>query len=66
MEGCKCQQCGEIYKIDLIIPDVWWARIKPKNKPVGGGLLCPMCIINSLEKFKKVTCLYLLINNRSG
>lgn len=58
-----CQQCGEKYSIDLIVPDNWWERIKPKGKPKGGGLLCPPCIIQNIEKFKNVFCLYLSVDS---
>jgi len=47
--SCTCQECGKQYKIDIIIDDDLWENIKPKDKPVGGGLLCPSCIFNKLE-----------------
>lgn len=50
--SCKCQECGRQYKVDILVPDDIWEKIKPKNKPVGGGLLCGVCIINSLEKIR--------------
>jgi len=48
--SCKCQQCGEQYKVDLIIPDKLWEKIKPENKPTRAGLLCGSCIMNNIEK----------------
>jgi len=48
--SCKCQKCKKEYKVDLIVPDYVWEKIKPQNKPVGGGLLCGSCIIESIEK----------------
>lgn len=47
--GCKCQQCGAIYKIDVIVDDAVWEKIKPKGKAEGAGLLCGSCILNRLE-----------------
>lgn len=48
--SCKCQQCGKQYKVDIMVPNEIWEQIKPKNKPVGGGLLCGECITGALEK----------------
>ena len=51
--GCACDRCGNRYSMDLMIPDAFWESIKPSWKPVGGGLLCPQCIINSLTQLLK-------------
>ncbi len=48
--GCKCQKCGRLYKIDFLIPDDLWEEIKPSGKPAGAGLLCGICIIKAIEK----------------
>ncbi|GAH66922.1 unnamed protein product [marine sediment metagenome] len=48
--GCKCQNCGNKFKVDLIIPDDLWEKIKPLNKPKGAGLLCGKCIMEKIEK----------------
>ncbi len=48
--GCKCQECGRLYKIDFLIPDDLWEEIKPSGKSVGAGLLCGICIIKAIEK----------------
>ena len=48
-KGCLCQQCNKIYAIDLMVDDNLWEKIKPKDKPVGAGLLCPSCIIKNIE-----------------
>lgn len=47
--SCKCQGCGEQYKVDLIVPDEVWERIKPEGKPPGAGLLCGACIMARIE-----------------
>ncbi len=47
---CKCQGCGNSYKLDLIVPDDLWEKIKPKGKPKGAGLLCGSCIMKKVEK----------------
>ncbi len=50
MVMCTCQQCNKQYKVDVVIPDDLWEKIKPNNKPKGAGLLCGICIINNLEE----------------
>lgn len=50
---CKCQGCGNLYYIDIGVPDKVWEQIKPKGKPKGAGLLCGVCIITKLEAKKK-------------
>ena len=49
--SCKCQRCGSQYKVDLIVSDEIWERIKPEGKPIGGGLLCGQCIMLCIEGF---------------
>ena len=49
VDGCMCQGCGNKYKVDLIIPDDLWNRIKPKGKELGAGLLCGSCIMSRIE-----------------
>lgn len=44
--SCKCQKCGKQYKIDLIVPDEIWVKIKLKKT---GGLLCGSCIMVLME-----------------
>lgn len=46
---CICQNCGEDFKIDVLVPDDLWSRIRPFGKPEGAGLLCGACIINHIE-----------------
>lgn len=48
--SCKCQECGRPYKVDLIVSNQLWEKIKPNNKQKGAGLLCPTCIVEKLEK----------------
>lgn len=48
--SCKCQGCGEKYKIDIMVIDGLWEKIKPMGKSVGGGLLCGKCILTRIEK----------------
>ena len=48
-EGCKCQICGQRYKVDIIVPDKIWYKIIDKDKEKG-GLLCGRCIIDKLEQ----------------
>lgn len=48
--SCKCQDCGNKYDIDLMIPDELWVQIKPEGKSNWGGLLCGSCIMKRLEE----------------
>jgi len=48
-EGCMCQGCKRIYKVDILVPDKIWERIKPGGKAVGAGLLCGLCIMDRIE-----------------
>lgn len=50
--GCTCQHCGNKFKIDFLIPDDLWKKIRPgkeEGKAAGSGLLCGTCIIKALE-----------------
>lgn len=49
MEGCKCQHCGQYYRVDFVLDDDIWNKIRPQGKPEGGGLLCGLCIFERLE-----------------
>ena len=47
--NCKCQECGKQFKIDWMIDDELWEKIKPKAKSTGAGLLCGSCIMDKIE-----------------
>ncbi len=47
--ACKCQECEELYTVDLIIDNELWEKIKPLGKPSGAGLLCGKCIMEKIE-----------------
>ena len=49
--ACACQDCGEKYKVDIIIPDYLWEKIKPSGTAIGGGMLCGKCIFKRMEKW---------------
>jgi hypothetical protein len=59
--ACKCQRCGRLYKLDLLIPDEVWCKITPSNNKEA-GLLCAACIMREIEKiygysmFKLIDC----------
>lgn len=57
--SCKCQDCGEQYKVDLSIPSDLWKVIKPQNKPSGAGLLCGSCIMKKIEQMGEYAVLTL-------
>lgn len=50
---CLCQECGNYYKVDLLVPNDIWNIIKPKEKPNGAGLLCGSCIMKKIENIDK-------------
>ena len=53
--SCKCQNCNEQYKIDLLIPNNLWSKIRPgqPKSDKESGLLCGSCIMSKLEKLLK-------------
>ena len=52
-EGCLCQNCGNVYKVDLLVADELWEKIKPKGKMAGEGMLCGSCIMKKIEGLGK-------------
>jgi hypothetical protein len=46
---CRCQGCDSPYKVDVLVPDDLWEKIKPEGKAVGAGLLCGPCIFQRVE-----------------
>ena len=46
---CKCQDCGNDYFVDLMLPNELWEKIKPEGKEEGAGLLCGACIMKRLD-----------------
>ena len=49
--SCKCDRCERQYRVDLVVPDDIWEKIKPDWKPEGAGLLCGSCIMDKIENF---------------
>lgn len=47
--GCLCHRCERRYRVDLLVEDGDWERIKPKGSQQGAGLLCGPCILEALE-----------------
>lgn len=43
---CTCQECKRPYATDMLVPDDVWEVIKPEGSDIGGGLLCPTCIMD--------------------
>jgi len=58
--SCKCQECGRQFKVDVVVSDNLWEKIKPKNKPIGSGLLCGSCILTKIENFNEYGGFYLI------
>jgi len=48
---CRCQGCGIGFKVDLIVPDNIWNKIRyqPTNPPEAANLLCGICIMHRIE-----------------
>jgi len=58
--SCTCQDCGKLYKVDFIVPDCIWDKIRPANKKKSGGLLCGVCIAKAIESIGDYDYWYLL------
>ena len=56
--SCTCQGCGKQYRVDLIVPDNVWEKIKPAGKASGAGLLCGACIMNKIELYGEYGVIY--------
>ncbi len=61
--GCMCQRCSQKYKVDLIVPDDLWKRIKPEGEAVGAGMLCGRCIMDRIEAFNDYGSLHVSESN---
>lgn len=48
-EGCRCHACGRRYRVDLVVPDPLWLRIRPPGPVVEAGLLCGPCVMERVE-----------------
>ncbi len=55
-EGCTCHHCGEVYRVDIALPDDHWERIKPAGANPGAGLLCGACIMRAIEREGRFAC----------
>lgn len=51
--SCKCQGCGEQYKVDVMVSNELWKKIKPPKKSESGEFLCGKCILDRIEGFNK-------------
>lgn len=49
--SCKCQECGKHYKVDILVDDDLWDKIRPKHKKRSAGMLCGICIMKKIESF---------------
>ncbi|MDY6796972.1 MAG: hypothetical protein SWK76_17070 [Actinomycetota bacterium] len=56
--SCTCQECGKRYKVDFIVDDDLWERIKPDGKEQGAGLLCGSCILRKIEALDEYSAVY--------
>jgi hypothetical protein len=54
--SCKCQACGSYFKVDIIVPNELWERIKPPGKSEDAGLLCGPCIAQLIEANSDYDC----------
>lgn len=57
--SCTCQECHRLYKVDLIVPDDLWEKIKPSGKSKGTGLLCGSCIMDQIEILDEYDAFYI-------
>lgn len=42
--SCTCQECGNKYKLDILVADDIWRKITDKK------LLCGVCIVRKIER----------------
>ncbi len=56
--ACTCNRCGVRYKMDIIVDDALWERIRPLQAAEGGGLLCPTCIMYKIESLISIDTEY--------
>lgn len=48
--GCTCHGCGDRYTVDVLVPDVLWAKIRPQVSECDyDGMLCGKCIFERIE-----------------
>jgi hypothetical protein len=52
-QGCRCQGCGRLYRVDVLVSDELWKLIRPAGKTGGGGLLCGPCITSRIEDLEQ-------------
>ncbi len=57
---CKCEACQADYRVDVLVPNDLWERIKPFGKPQGGGLLCGPCIMGNIEALDEYAAFHLV------
>jgi len=57
---CRCQSCGMDYKVDVMVPDEIWDKIRPSNKEGEGGLLCGRCIMFRIESMSDYSVFHLI------
>lgn len=60
--SCKCQECGKQYRVDLMVPDKLWNKIRPEDKPEGAGLLCGSCVMKKIEEISDYDYWFLVKN----
>jgi len=58
--SCKCQICGKQYKVDVLVSNDLWIKIKPNNKKISSGLICGSCIFKRIEKLGEYNCFDLI------
>lgn len=63
--SCKCQGCGTNYKVDILVVDSLWEKIKPQGKPEGAGLLCGKCIFERIESLDEYDYYFLETTHNS-
>ena len=51
--SCTCQVCHTPFKVDVLVANELWEKIKPLGKGEGQGLLCGKCIMLRIEALDK-------------
>jgi hypothetical protein len=54
--GCLCHACGRRYRVDVVVADALWSKIRPAQASgPGGGRLCGGCILDAIERLQRVS-----------
>jgi len=63
--ACTCHRCDRKYRVDVLVPDDVWRRIRPnKSRSPEAGLMCGACILSEIERLGEHDSYFLVANQR--